>query len=282
MTATNTAIPDLAQATLVEDDRAVAEKWLRRSAQFWYAIALAGQVAFTAYILGFYSHRTLVGDFAGWNDKPAVVGYLEGDALGNFMFITHVFGATIIALGGMLQLLPYIRKKWPLVHRWIGRSFMVMALLMATGGIMMTWLRGDVASVTGAIAMTVDGCLIVAFAVIAWRLAAARKFQAHARWALRTFMVANGVWFLRLMSMAWSLATGGWGMTGGLSAPAFVAMQFACYLVPLALLELYFFAQGSASGLTKRWVAGTVGFATLLMAVGVGGAQLFMWAPYYL
>ena len=191
-----------------------ADAWLRRSGQFWYAVALVGQVAFVAFIVMFYVPRTVGGDFATWNDKELIVGHVEGDGLGNFMFITHVLGATIISLGGMLQLLPAIRKHAPAVHRWLGRAFMVMALLMATGGIMMTWLRARPPSVIGAGAITLDGALILLFAAVAWRLAVLRQIDAHSRWAMRTFMVANGVWFLRVMTMGWAIATGGVGVGG--------------------------------------------------------------------
>lgn len=282
MPTANTSQTDLAQSPPLETPTAAVEKWLKRSGQFWYLIALAGQIAFVAFIVMYYGTRTISGDFAAWNDKPIVVGHVDGDNMGNFMFITHVFGATIISLGGMLQLLPFIRHHMPALHRWIGRSFMVMALLMATGGIMMTWLRGEVENLVGAVAITIDGLLILTFAIIAWRLAATRQIDKHSRWAMRTFMVANGVWFLRLMVMAWSITTGGWGLDGGLSAPAFIVMQFACYLVPLAILELYFSAQDSASAMRMRMVTGVILVATLFMAIGVFGAQFFMWAPFYL
>jgi hypothetical protein len=92
---------------------------------------------------------------------------------------------------------------------------MAMALLMATGGIMMTWLRGEVEHLLGAVAITINGVLILAFATIAWRLAVTGQIEKHSRWALRTFMVANGVWFLRLMVMGWAIATGGGDWTEG-------------------------------------------------------------------
>ena len=282
MTTINAASSAVAQETPPQSTTDSGAQWLYRSAQFWYFVALIGQIAFIVFIVMFYGTRTFGGDFASWNDKPIVVGHVEGDPMGNFMFITHVFGATVISLGGMLQLPPIIRRRAPTLHRWIGRCFMAMALLMATGGIMMTWLRGEVEHLVGAIAITIDGVLIVIFASIAWRLAAAGRIKEHSRWALRTFMVANGVWFLRLMMMGWAITTGGWGLDGGLGAPAFVAMQFACYLVPLLVLELYFAAQESSSAMTKRAVAGVIGVFTIYMALGVVGAQLFMWGPYYL
>jgi Predicted membrane protein (DUF2306) len=282
MTTINAASSAVEQVTPPQSATGAGTQWLRRSGQFWYLVALIGQIAFFVFIVMFYGTRTFGGDFAGWNDKPIVVGHVEGDAMGNFMFITHVFGATIISLGGMLQLLPVVRQRAPAFHRWLGRSFMVMALLMALGGIMMTWLRGEVDHLVGAVALTIDGALIVIFASIAWRLAAAGEIKAHSRWALRTFMVANAVWFLRLMMMGWAISTGGWGLDGGLGAPAFLVMQFACYLLPLVVLEFYFIAQDSSSEMTKRVVAGVIVGSSIYMAVGVIGAQSFMWGPYYL
>lgn len=254
---------------------------LRRSGLAWFLVATAGQAAFIWMILAHYGRKTLAADYAGWNDKPIIKGYVAGDDAGNVMFAVHVLLAAVVTLGGLLQLLPALRRKVPALHRWNGRLFFVVAYAMAFGGLWLTWARHTYLSLISAVAVSVNGVLIALFAGLAWRLAVKRDFAAHRRWAMRAFLVVNGVWFLRIGIMAWVLISGGGlGMNDSLSGPADVVLQFGAYLIPLAVLEAYFRAQDASSPLTKRATAGLVFLMTLFTAVGVAGATAFMWGPY--
>lgn len=257
------------------------EALLRRSGFAWFLVAVAGQMAFVSMIVAHYGRKTLNGNFAGWNDKPIIKGYVAGDAVGNTMFAVHVLLAAIVTLGGLMQLVPAIRKRVPALHRWNGRLFFIVAYAMAIGGLWLTWVRHTYLSLISGIAVSVDGVLILLCTTVAWRLARKRDFNAHRRWAMRAFLVVNGVWFLRVGIMAWVLITGGGlGMNDNLSGPADIALQFGAYLVPLAVLEMYFYGQNSRQAVTKRLVGGLVLSMTALMGVGVFGAVVFMWAPY--
>ena len=259
------------------------ETLLRRSSLAWFLVAAAGQGAFIWMIIAHYGRKTLAGDLAGWNDKPIIKGYVSGDHMGNAMFAVHVLLAAVVTLGGLLQLVPAIRQRAPALHRWNGRLFFVIAYIMAAGGLWLTWVRHTYLSLISAVSVSLNGALILLFAALAWRMAVGRKFDAHRRWALRAFLVVNGVWFLRVAIMAWVLMSGGGlGMNHTLSGPADVVLQFGSYLVPLAVLEAYLQAQRSARPAVKRIVAGLVFVATLVTALGVGGAVAFMWGPYML
>lgn len=254
---------------------------LRRSTLGWFAAAVLGQGAFVWMILVHYGGRTIAGDFAGWNTKPLIKGYVAGDTLGNVMFAAHVLLAAIVTLGGLMQLVPAIRKRAPALHRWNGRLFFVVACVLALGGLWLTWVRQTYLSLISAVAVSIDGVLILAFVTIAWRLAMKRDFAAHRRWALRAFMVVNGVWFLRIGLMAWVLITGGGlGMNDSLSGPADIVLQFGAYLIPLAVLEAYFRGQESRRPAVRRLAGGLILLATLFTTLGVAGAVAFMWGPY--
>lgn len=256
---------------------------LRRSGVTWFLVAAAGQGAFIWMIIAHYGRRTLAGDAAGWNDKPIIKGYVAGDPLGNLMFALHVLLAAVVTLGGLLQLVPAIRTRAPALHRWNGRLFIVVAYVMAAGGLWLTWTRHTYLSLISAISVSLNGALILVFAGLAWRMAAARRFDAHRRWAMRAFLVVNGVWFLRVGIMAWVLVSGGGlGMNRTLSGPADIVLQFGSYLVPLAVLEAYFRAQRSARPDVKYGVSALVLAAALVTAVGVAGAVALMWGPYML
>lgn len=254
---------------------------LRRFAVTWFVVAAIGQAAFVWMILAHYGEKTLAGNYAGWNDKPLIKGYVSGDTAGNAVFAIHVLLAAVVTTGGLLQLIPAIRKRAPALHRWIGRMFFSVALVMAGSGLWLTWIRHTYLSVISGIAVSVDGILILVCTIIAWQRAMRRKFVAHRRWAMRAFMVVNGVWSLRVGMMAWVLLSGGGiGMNDSLSGPADIVIQFGAYLVPLAVLEAYFRAEASNARSTKRSAAVLVFVSTAITAVGIAGAITFMWWPY--
>lgn len=253
---------------------------LRRSATGWFAVAAIGQLAFVAFIVSYYGTRTLAGRFEAWNDKPIIDGYIPGDAPGNLMFIAHVLLGALVTLGGLGQMVPAIRQRWPALHRWNGRIFMSIALFLAIGGLWLVWVRGTQLSLVSALATSINGVLIILFVAGAWRYARARQFAVHRRWALRAFMVVGGVWFLRVGLMGWIIVNQGpRGMNQTLSGPADIVLVFGSYLIPLALLELYFLAERSANRLTNGFAVTTISFSALFTAVGVFGAITLMWWP---
>ncbi len=255
--------------------------YLKATGVIWFVVAAIGQVAFIAFIVSYYGQRTVAGDFAAWNDKPLIDGHIEGDLAGNLMFVIHVLLAAVITFGGLLQLVPQIRNRFRTFHRWNGRVFIAIAGFMAIGGLWLTWGRGTQLSSVSAIAISVNALLILLFAGLALRYAMARQIETHRRWAMRTFMVVNGVWFLRVGIMAWVLINQGpRGMNQTLSGPADIALVFGCYLIPLAMLELYFRAQQSAANSLKILVGSAVLLMTGVMAIGIFGTVAFMWGPY--
>ena len=262
--------------------RLAADRMLRRAAQACFCVAAIGQAAFIWMIIAHYGRKTLAGDLAGWNDKPIIKGYVAGDALGNFLFAVHVLLAVVVTLGGLMQLVPAIRAKAPALHRWTGRVFFVTAFVMALGGLWLTWGRPTYLSLISAILVSLNGVLILVFAAQAWRMAVARRFDAHRRWALRAYLAVNGVWFLRVALMVWAPLTRGWGMDRTLSGPADIALQLCAYVLPLLVLEAYLRAQDSANPNAKRAVAGLLIGSTVLTGLGVVGAVLILWRPYML
>jgi hypothetical protein len=254
--------------------------WLLRAGQLWFLTACAGQLAFIWFILAHYWRLTLTGHFAGWNDKPLIKGYVAGDSAGNAMFAAHVLLAAVMTLGGLLQLWPALRKRWPGLHRWNGRLFVALAVALALGGLWLVWVRHTWLSMPATVPLTLNALLILAFSALAVGHARARRLTEHRRWALRLFMVANGVWLLRVAMMAWVILGGRSTLSQDMSGPVDLALQFGCYLIPLAVLELYLRAQEHGSASRQRRVALLVMAMTAIMAVGIAGTVAFMWGPY--
>ncbi len=263
------------------DRRAGRSIWLRRSVNSWYGIAAIGQLAFIGFILMYYGSRTIAGDWTAWDEKPLIDGYIANDTAGNLMFIGHVLLATVMTLSGLFQLLPAPRRSFSIAHRVSGRIFAVSACVMALSGLWLVWVRGTQLSLISGLATTLDALLILVFVALAVRCAIQKRFAEHRRWALRSFMVANGVWFMRVGIMAWVLLNQGpRGMNNTLSGPADIFIVFGCYLIPLAILELYFLAQSASSRRLSVFASSTVAVGCVLTLVGVFGTVAFMLGPY--
>ncbi|MEM1403831.1 MAG: DUF2306 domain-containing protein [Pseudomonadota bacterium] len=253
---------------------------LSLSVKSWFAIAATGQLAFIYFILHYYGTRTAVGDYAAWDDKPLIEGYVAGDVVGNLMFITHVLLAAVITLAGLHQLIPTFRKRWPISHRVVGRVFILVACFMALNGLWLVWGRGTFLSLVSAVATSINAVLILVFVVAAGFFAMQRRISDHRRWALRAFLAVNGVWFFRIGIMSWVIVNGGpVGMNETLSGPADIAISFGSYLIPLALLEVYFLAQAGMAGL-RHISPGSLVVGSLITGLGVFGTIAFMWGPY--
>jgi hypothetical protein len=259
----------LAAAPALETGRA---PWiLNRSATIWWIAAILGQWAFLYYIARVYGPTTLTGNFAAWaRNHDLVKGYVRGDTVGNLSFGTHALMAGAIAFGGTLQLIPWIRSRALAFHRWNGRLFMMTAIGVSLTGFYMVWVRHATTTLIGAFAISGNGALIILFAVLAWRAALAGTIESHRRWALRTFMVANGQWFFRVGIFAWILINRGPFLLGdNLDGPVAYLLSFGCYLVPLALLELYLRAKESKSAFVQFATASAIGAATAYMSIGM-------------
>jgi hypothetical protein len=262
--------------------KSVADVALRRAAQFWFLVAVMGQWIFAFYIALFYGSTAMRGNSEAWS-KVLGRGYVEGDTLGNSAVAAHLLFAATVTFSGALQLIPQIRARLPVFHRWNGRMFVLTAFIAGASGIYLNSSgRNPVGDVTQHIAVDINAILIMVCAAMAWRYALARDFKTHRRWALRLFLVVSGVWFLRLgLMLSFVLFQGapiGFDVTAG-QGPFFTILSFAQYLVPLAVLEVYLRAQERGGVLSRYATAAGLFVLTLAMGVGIFAATMSMWAP---
>ena len=168
---------------------------LKAAARFWFVVAVIGQLLFAFATASFYGLTALRGDYHGWRISQ---GHVAGHTLGNAAVAVHLLSAVVIMLAGAVQLVPQVRSRFPVFHRWNGRMYLLAALGVSAAGVYMTW-RGSVGDVSQHIGGTLNAVLIWLFAGMALRYAMARDFKTHRRWALRLFLVVSAAWFFRIM-----------------------------------------------------------------------------------
>lgn len=273
--------PRAAAASAAPGMHSPASRAMRRAAMFCFAVIAIGQLAFAAYIAGFYGRATMSGRPELWN-KVMPHGYVAGDTFFNLVLGLHLSFALVVTVGGLLQLVPAIRRTLPAFHRWTGRAYLATAAIMSIGGLVMVWGRGAVGDLSQHIAISLNALLILGCAAIAWRHARARRYDLHRPWALRLFLAVSGVWFFRVGLMFWIVVNQ--GPVGfdekTFSGPALTVIAFAVYVVvPLGLLELYLRAQKNRRARTQYATTAGIAVATLMMGVGIAAAATFMWLP---
>jgi hypothetical protein len=280
-----TSMPGMSTATVIPRPAiasASRRRWsvLQASVAAWFAVAMAGQLIFASYVLGLYGGGLVAGRMAQWN-QVTPRAWLPGETLGNLVFGSHVLFTVVVVMGGLIQLLPALRRRAPRLHRWNGRLFLLSAVVLSLGGIVMILTRGTVGGVWQQVGTGVNGLVILGCAAMAWRHARARRFDLHRRWALRLFLSVSGVWFFRIGLMAWLMI---WREPVGFdpesfSGPFLTVLAFGTFTVPLLVLELVFRAQASPQPGLRRATAGLVLALTALTALGIVGATLGMWLP---
>lgn len=255
--------------------------WLRRSAQFTLAAILLGQISFIAYIVLFYVRFSMTGQFERLNDKPHLSGFEATDPVGSGIFLLHVFGGGLIIGLGLLQLVSGFRRRPLKLHRWAGRAYAAIAVLSALNGLWLTWMRGSYISIPSALAVSGNAIAILICVRFTVRYARRKQFRAHQEWAFRAFIVVSGVWFFRVMIMAFNLIGKGlFSFPSDLMPLAMDVMNFASYLLPLAIFELYRQAERRKRPALNIAASLTLNISTFLLAIGMFGTIRFMWMPY--
>lgn len=261
--------------------RLFAHKALQAAAAFWFITLVVGQWLFATYLILFYGGTAMRGEMHLWKEK-LTHGYVAGDLLGNAAVAAHLLLGAIIMLMGPLQLIPKIRARLPVFHRWNGRIYLLSVALASIAGLYMLIVHGTVGGVVLVVAQSLDGVLILVFAVFALRAALVRDFAAHRQWALRLFMVVSAVWFFRIGLMLWLVihqAPVGFDPTT-FTGPFVTFVAFAQYFIPLFVLELYFRAQKSTLSHVQLAMAILLALLTLMMAGGIFGAFMGLWLPH--
>jgi tetratricopeptide (TPR) repeat protein len=254
----------------------VADSALKAAARFWFIVVLIGQFVFASSIASFYSLTALRGGFQAWNTR-LLNGYVAGDTLGNSALVGHILFAAVISFAGALQLIPRLRNRFPAFHRWNGRLYLLAAFTQGISGLyLVTSGRKVVGDLSQHVGLWISAALMILCAAMALRYALMRDFKTHRKWALRLFLVASGSWFFRVgLFLSFLIFKGPFGFDPNtFTGPFLTFLTFGEFLLPLAVLELYLYAQEHPGAL--RRVATAVILAVLTLGIGAGSFAFTM------
>jgi uncharacterized membrane protein len=255
----------------------IAAKALKGAAKFWFLIAMSGQLMLATYVAVFYGRTAIRGDFEAWN-RLLSRGIESGDPAGNGAIVGHLLGAVVLTLAGAIQFIPQLRTRFPRVHRWSGRLYVLFAVGGSLTGLYLTWIRGTRGDLSQHIGGSLNAVLILTFAALAVQTAIRRRFGAHREWVLRLYLMVNASFLYRVFFFLWLMANGG---PAGFdpetfTGPALTFFSFANSLIPLAVVELYLRARRAPARLA---VAALLIVITVAMAGGIFATTAGMWLP---
>lgn len=116
-------------------------------------------------------------------------------------FWVHVFTSMLPLLAGFTQFAPWLLRKWPVVHRAMGRMY-VITVCCITGPASLVMAFYANGGVTSRIAFTMLALLWLGTTAMGWRTALARNWKAHRAWMIRSYALTLSAITLR----AWKYA----------------------------------------------------------------------------
>jgi len=112
------------------------------------------------------------------------------------VLVVHASLAATALLLGSFQFYAPIRRRWPRVHRWMGRIYVTSCMIGGVAGFILA-----LGATTGPISTAGFGSLALIWLFCtgqAYRYARARDFVRHERWMIRSFALTFGAVTLRL------------------------------------------------------------------------------------
>ncbi|RRA99898.1 DUF2306 domain-containing protein [Larkinella rosea] len=252
---------------------------LRWTSVLLVATVWASAALFGLYILAFYAAALYEGNMERWNNVLPRLYERSTTAATTGIGLHFAMGGIILVLGS-IQLIDAVRTRFPVLHRWIGRLYVLSCLLAAVGGLVFIALKGTIGGLVMNIGFGLYGVLMFLSAVQTYRYAVRRDTDRHRIWALRLYALAIGSWLYRMDYGFWLLLADGAGHTRSFSGPFDQVMAFFFYIPNLLVAELFSRARSyTASPILRIGASFTLLFATGFLLIGTYYFTLYYWGP---
>ena len=158
---------------------------------------------------------------------PHIAHYLPDVPLATF---AHLLGGPLALLLAPFQLWRGLRSRYPVLHRWMGRTYALSILFGAAGTLaMLPHFTGSPFALVGFAILAV---LWVAFTVLGVVRARAGNIAAHRRWMQRSVALTFAAVTLRIIMPFLMMA--GWSLE-----ETYLVTAWASWLINLAVLETW-------------------------------------------
>ncbi|MDO6565609.1 DUF2306 domain-containing protein [Alteromonas sp. 1_MG-2023] len=275
MSATNTLTPDpLTPTTLTP-----SAKLYDTSQKIGFSCLLIAQAFFVSYLIAGYGFTGLSEGVSQWNRFNSTA-YVAGDYLGNAMYAAHVLLAIVMIMGGSLQLMPAIRRKYRSFHKYNGRLFVTLACSISLAGMYLLLSRGTVSTPLLHGLTAFSGIMVILSSFFAIRAIRNANVALHQRWALHLFLAANGVLFFRLFIFAWMTLFGTLGInTADFTGPAVIGVSVLSYVTPHIIAQLIWMANHENHVLLKICISVTLLLVSAAFLIGLFSLTFGIWYP---
>ena len=187
-----------------------------------YGLMVLLSLGVAAYAVGVYGLLPV-----GAMVHPEMRSTFEAQRAGIYL---HVFGAAVAMALGPFQFSTRIRSRWPTLHRWSGRLYLGLGVLVGgSAGLYMAFHAWG-----GAVGRVGFASLAIAWLYTGWQAYGAvrrRDFVEHRRWMVRNFALTFAAVMLRIYLPA--------SLAAGIDAHvAYPAIAWLCWVPNLVLAEL--------------------------------------------
>ncbi len=240
--------PAIVSQSMPRTSLAVRWSGIGLGAASWVSAAFFGM-----YTLSFYFGAIPYGRMDQWN--IFVPGLYDQRNLAALVTIAaHFATGAIVLILGPVQFIGGLRRRWPWIHRWLGRTYVFTAAVAGLGGLGFIFTKGTIGGAPMNIGFGLYGVLVILAAVKTYWNARSRRWDEHRAWAIRLFALAIGSWLYRMEYGFWlnALAPAPIGHLANYRGPLDVVMSFFFYLPNLAVAELFLRAGRMLSHLAFR------------------------------
>ena len=251
-------------------------EWMLRAlvATVWVSAFLFG-----VYILAFYAFALLDGDLTQWNDVLPDL-YEVGEPMATAGIGLHFAAGGLILILGSIQLINAVRDRFPKVHRWLGRVYVVASIFTAVGGLTFIVVSGTVGGTVMNIGFTLYGILTLLCAIQTIRHARSGRFKTHQHWSWRLYALAIGSWLYRIEYGFWFLFTGRLGHNDTFTGWFDHIMSFWFFIPNLLVVEWMIRNQNKSLATNWRWISSLFCVvATAFLLLGTYFFSKMLWLP---
>jgi Predicted membrane protein (DUF2306) len=161
------------------------------------------------------------------------------------LMVGHIMFGSVALLAGCLQVWPWLRTRFPAVHRWAGRLYLFGGVFPA-GVLVLGVAPVSSTGFTSAVGNTALAVLWLGTAVAGYRAARQRRYADHRAWMIRNFaltlsIVFNRLWlilFLILIEVPWVAGLFGGDETARIRAAA-AASVWMSWVANLLFVEWF-------------------------------------------